>query len=259
MADANQQPTILVKKPDGSMVRMTMDEVKAMQTSKPTPPPAPVSAPTKTVRVQPVQKVVVPENKPAPTLSTPPSKPQSVPMRTEEKRPLPSTTAPVKEIFKDEAKASMQKPLVSVEKKMPLPPLPLAPQRDVEYSFPAMPQKSVMRDVAPPPRRVSVGPIDELRSFALADFRRLAPAAASAASKLIEKFSNLRNESFLLYVDAAQAWKESPLFQQYLGYIERSMNEKKPIQDLVGMDGSKTELSLQELKELIKVNATVTI
>ncbi|MBI5729274.1 MAG: hypothetical protein HY983_03500 [Candidatus Magasanikbacteria bacterium] len=77
--------------------------------------------------------------------------------------------------------------------------------------------KPVMHDVVGKP--VSLTPVDEVRYFSLTDFRRLAADPAEAARRLRQKFSNLKDESVVLYLQGLTAWRNCPLYLEYLNTI----------------------------------------
>src|SRR3989338_217168 len=80
-----------------------------------------------------------------------------------------ATTAPVKDIFVDEAMASERDGMMLPADR------PRAPQASGQTG-----QKTIMHDMTSVRPAMSVGPIDELRGITLADFRRLHPVASNA-------------------------------------------------------------------------------
>lgn len=81
--------------------------------------------------------------------------------------------------------------------------------------------KAIMHDVVAKP--AEFGPIEEIRYVTLTDFRRLSHNPVEAAARLKQKFVNLYSESILLYLDAWDAWRQSPLFGQYIQYINNHL------------------------------------
>lgn len=113
MVNNSIQPTILVKKADGTSVRMTMDELQAYKKSQTAGTPAPVSAPvTPVVPVVPVKPASVPVSSPAPA-TTP--VPVSVPAPTPE---------PVKETKLELPRTLHQQSVDMINEKKPEPPKP---------------------------------------------------------------------------------------------------------------------------------------
>jgi hypothetical protein len=90
--------------------------------------------------------------------------------------------------------------------------------------------KSSMKDIIAKP--APVGPTDEIRSFGLTDFRRLSSKPEEAALRLKQKFINLQGESILLYLEALDAWKASPLYGEYVTVAIRALAGKQALSSL---------------------------
>ncbi len=90
--------------------------------------------------------------------------------------------------------------------------------------------KSSMKDIVAKP--APVGPTDEIRSFGLTDFRRLSSKPEEAALRLKQKFINLQGESILLYLEALDAWKASPLYGEYVTAAIRALGGKQALSSL---------------------------
>ncbi|OGH87603.1 MAG: hypothetical protein A3J93_03705 [Candidatus Magasanikbacteria bacterium RIFOXYC2_FULL_42_28] len=117
----------------------------------------------------------------------------------------------------------------------------------VAVSRPAM--KDVVAAAAP------VGPVEEIKFFTLTDFRRLAQDPNQATKRLAQKFINLREESVLLFWQALDAWKQSPLFADYVGVLNRVFIGK------VASDQQKTsdQITDVEIKALIAMEKDLVI
>ena len=113
--------------------------------------------------------------------------------------------------------------------------------------------KPVVEDIVPP-RNIVIGPVDEIKSFTITDFRRLSSDLEQAVSRLQQKFLNLKEESFLLYLEALDAWQRSPLYRDYLEKICMSLNTSVPLSNLPKKEN---ELSLEEIKLLIKMEKEI--
>ena len=126
--------------------------------------------------------------------------------------------------------------------------------------------KPVLHDVLPPKpvqpssqqeQKKSVGPVDEIRLFTLVDFRRLSRDAGKAGELLLKKFETIREESHLLYLQAKAAWKESPLYQEYLGVLKQAMNTGKTVDETLAAQG-KEGLTKGEFEAVVEVNKQLT-
>ncbi|MBI5222111.1 MAG: hypothetical protein HY980_01270 [Candidatus Magasanikbacteria bacterium] len=105
--------------------------------------------------------------------------------------------------------------------------------------------KPLVQDVMPPKieptEKVSLGPVDEIATMTLLDFRRLATGGTDSVHVLRDKFSALRKESVIIYLQALDAWFSSPLYRDYQGLIRRAVNERRKLQEVVGESGVKWE------------------
>lgn len=109
----------------------------------------------------------------------------------------------------------------------------------VSVSRPAM--KDVVAKSAP------VGPIEEIKLFTLTDFRRLAQDPAQASKRLAQKFLNLKEESVLLFWQAIDAWRQSSLFSDYVGVLNRAFSGQP------SASGNEAGISSHEIEALIQM------
>jgi hypothetical protein len=79
--------------------------------------------------------------------------------------------------------------------------------------------RPVVTDVTFKP--MSIGPIEEISSMTLVDFRRLSPVNRDAALRFEQKFTNLKAESIVLFFEALDAWHSSSLYREY---TDRALN-----------------------------------
>lgn len=101
-----------------------------------------------------------------------------------------------------------------------------APRPVAAPSFKLAPRPAsqpTMHDVVEKPLEMT--PVDEIRYFSLVDFRRLSGNPAEAARRLQQKFTNVREESIVFYLEALAAWRQSPLYHNYLTQIESSLGK----------------------------------
>ena len=96
---------------------------------------------------------------------------------------------------------------------------------------PAVPRPQLM-DVKAPPR--VVGPLEELRSLTLTDFRRLGATPPEALQKIHAKIDLLGETSLARRLEAVRAWKTSAVYQQYLKVGHESIEQGKPVSVIVG-------------------------
>jgi len=118
---------------------------------------------------------------------------------------------------------------------------------EFKISSAALP-KPVMRDITVKP--IDMGPVDEIRFFRLLDWRRLANNPAEAANRLKQKFINLKEESIVLFMEAAAAWRESPIYQEYLSVVDKAFTKKTNVGAVI-ID--KEGINLEEIKALVKM------
>ena len=97
-----------------------------------------------------------------------------------------------------------------------------------------------------------MGPVDEIEFFSLVDFRRLSPKTENAKEILKGKFQSLQEESYVLFLDARDAWHKSPLFHTYQDMILSSLEQKIPLQNTLQQNSQ--GLTALELDALVEIN-----
>lgn len=268
LSDMNNMSTILVKKSDGTSVRVSLDEFKKMKMSN-------------SSKILGSSSVV--EEKKKDSWESDDHKSlldeefhKEIPVLVREGEHILARSAPVKDIFIDEAKYEAKKE--AVKKSIPVKP-PMQIQKPRERSVvlanepkilsnekspvsrPAMPYprpltaKPVMQDVKPPKvEKMSMSPLDELSNFNIDDFRRLGVKAEDSANKLREKFKYLEADSYLMFMEGVEAWYNSPLYKQYQEVISKSLKSKVSVNDLLSGSRADSDLKLDEFKEILKLN-----
>jgi len=100
------------------------------------------------------------------------------------------------------------------------------------------------------------GPIEEIRTMSLVDFRRLGSTPEQITDKIMEKIDLLEEESFTKRLEAIKAWKESEVNNIYLELGEESMEEKKPIAEVIKdrQQLNKPTLSTEEVEAIMELN-----
>ncbi len=116
--------------------------------------------------------------------------------------------------------------------------------------------KPIIKDIKPPVvEKKSLGPIDEFQLFTLVDFRRLSSNPVEAVKIIKEKLQALKNESYILYQQAINAWLSSPLYKQYQSAIIESLNKKQKIENYF-LPGGKDKMQFKEFKAIAKLNSS---
>jgi len=109
--------------------------------------------------------------------------------------------------------------------------------------------KKVIQDIQAPP--IEMGPVDEIKYMTLTDFRRLSDKPAEAAKRLKQKLTNLRDESFLLYMDAVNAYHSSPLYAGYMQAVLGSISGRRTLAAVLA--GEKEQIKLTEIEALVEM------
>lgn len=131
------------------------------------------------------------------------------------------------------------------------PPRPSSSVRDGAQSTVAPmpsagPKQSVsLKDIHPPQKLdPAMGPVDEIGSMTLVDFRRLSQDPHSAIEVLRDKIDTIRNDSYLEYVKAQEAWYKSPLYQVYLAHLGKALEKPHTLRDVLGEDLTAEDISV---------------
>jgi hypothetical protein len=144
-------------------------------------------------------------------------------------------------------------PVMSPVSAKPKSPFPLPKE---EYSFSPPPKaqnnKVAMQDVTPALRKKTMGPVDEIQYFSLTDFRRLSPKTENAKEIFKGKFQSLQEESYVLFLDARDAWHESPLFRLYQETILNILENKNTLVE--GLAQKSDGLSDAEFNAILEIN-----
>lgn len=114
--------------------------------------------------------------------------------------------------------------------------------------------RAMMHDVHSRP--MAMGPLDEIQFFNLVDFRRLSSKPVDAAERLKQKFLNLKEESYLLFMKSWDAWHNSPLYQSYISAVDEAIEQRRP---LSGVLGERDKISLAEIEALINFEKELAI
>ncbi|MCX6781650.1 MAG: hypothetical protein NTW66_00795 [Candidatus Magasanikbacteria bacterium] len=231
------KPAVIIKP---SMPKPVPPVLKIIEDRK-TPMPAKPAAPAPTARFgkNDATSLLEEEIPPAATVGKPLVKPMGMPtaLMKESEDVLPSTSSPVNTFVR--APQTMRTGLPH--------PSPLL-SKDRETSAP--PVRPIVRDITPA-RPSNLGPIDEIEFMSLTDFRRLSSNPAEAASRLKQKFLNLREESYVWYLDGLAAWRRSPLFIDYSGAVTEALNTKKKLSEILSADTAR--IQIPEIQAIIEM------
>lgn len=117
-----------------------------------------------------------------------------------------------------------------------------------------IPNKPKIEDIRFQPKLT--GPIEEIRSMTLVDFRRLATDPRQAIEKIIAKINLLEEESFTKKTQAVKAWKESAVNRMYMDLGDQSMEKGKSISEIINAKTAAGEETLtnNEVEAIIELN-----
>src|SRR5690606_26031994 len=90
--------------------------------------------------------------------------------------------------------------------------------------------RPLVSDVSYAPKLI--GPVEELRSLTLKDFRRLSKEPKEAALKIKDKIDLLEEQSFTLKTQGVEAWQGSEVNRLYLDVLRRSL-EGRPVGEVI--------------------------
>ncbi len=114
--------------------------------------------------------------------------------------------------------------------------------------------KPLMHDVKAKP--VSMSPLEEIQFFSLVDLRRLSSNPSEAVNRLKQKFVNLRDESYPLFMQSWSSWQSSPLFLNYIEAVDDALSQRK---HLSLVTGEKEKISPAEIDALITMEKDLDI
>jgi ribosomal protein S15P/S13E len=101
-----------------------------------------------------------------------------------------------------------------------------------------------------------VGPVEEIRTMALVDFRRLGDKPELAIEKILAKIALLEKESFTKKSEGIKAWKESQIHHLYLDLADQSMEERRPINEVIAenLKTNQNGLTQEEVEAIMTLN-----
>lgn len=125
-------------------------------------------------------------------------------------------------------------------------------QPQVRVNVPSGPVRT-MQDMLPPTvQSKTVGPVEELGLLTLIDFRRLGKDIGEQVAIILDKFKRLKEESFVQYIKAKEAWFVSPLYKRYLEILKKALNQKQPLSTTASKDPQ--GMIMEEIKAMVEIN-----
>ena|SRR3989338_475508 len=100
---------------------------------------------------------------------------------------------------------------------------------------------------------IALGPLDEFKLMTLTEFRRLSPDTATAAKRLQEKFSIIRDESYDTLMQSLRAWRSSPLYQSYLNVGAMALSAGVTVKQLLARPTQSAMLSEGEFMAMLEL------
>lgn len=97
-----------------------------------------------------------------------------------------------------------------------------------------------------------VGPVDELRTITLSDFRRMGKDPKTAAQKIYQKIDLLGDESLEIKAAGISAWKESDIYKDYLAIGQKSIQEGVQMDEIFKQQ--KNGMTKEEFDAIVDLN-----
>ena len=116
------------------------------------------------------------------------------------------------------------------------------------------PLRPTVDSIRPPTRLTSLA--NEMGRMTLVEFRRIAKKPEEAMERLWQKLETLKQESYEQWSEGAQAWRQSPLQQQYLQLVAQSFTQGRPVADLAREkhEQDPAQLSAEEIGSIMLLN-----
>ena len=113
-------------------------------------------------------------------------------------------------------------------------------------------------DFNPPPKQPVnlTGPIEELQSFSLDNFRRLANSPSEQGAKLLSKINVLEKDSVTKKAQGIEAWRNSPIYRQYLSIGTDSLSQGKDVAAIIAQyqQNNQETLTMEEFSAISDLN-----
>ncbi len=116
--------------------------------------------------------------------------------------------------------------------------------------------RPAMSDVQKPSRAIG-GPVDEL-GYDLMTWRRLAANPQDRIKKIEAQLDLLEQDGYPQRLRGLMSWRSSDVTKLYLAAAKQSLEENKPLQQLLG-EGGNNQLSFQEWQAVAELNDRLTM
>ncbi len=102
-----------------------------------------------------------------------------------------------------------------------------------------------------------VGPIEELSTMTLVEFRRLSEIPERACEKVLSKIDLLEQQGYDKKVQGVSAWKNAPIYKQYMMIAQETLMGGGKIQEVISKHKAVGEemMTLQEYMAILNLNA----
>ncbi|RMD51920.1 hypothetical protein D6827_01150 [Candidatus Parcubacteria bacterium] len=106
-----------------------------------------------------------------------------------------------------------------------------------------------------------IGPIEELGTMTVADFRRVASDINIAAEKILDKFKLLQEESYTDYLRGLNAWRKSPINSLYLKLLHESLDKGQSLSEIAASYRAKgmETLNPAEIEAVMEINKKIEV
>lgn len=144
-----------------------------------------------------------------------------------------------------------------IEKKAEEPKITIAEPKKVSVNQIKSTSNLTVTDVKAYPK--VVGPVEELRILQLKDFRRFNSDPQKALQVVDHKLQLLKEDSYEDYVKGVNAWRQSPMYQEYVKLIETGLHEGRQISEVVASQRQRDleSLSWNEFLAIREFNSTL--
>ena len=118
------------------------------------------------------------------------------------------------------------------------------------------PARPILEDILPGAFSRPIGPVGELQTVTIVDFRRFSGTVSDRTQHLLEKFQLLEEDSWTRRAEGVNAWKRSPLNQLYVRIGMESMERAVPVERVIQERASsqKETLLMEEFNAIADLN-----